>query len=204
MLAWATKDQMRLYKVAVQDRDEGRGATVQLDIDVDPEKGVSASLCASDGKKVIKRGIQAEHNDEPLHIGIPRNAIQAAEKIMSAHDRAYFHNDKIRIAVVEEDPHTQMETLQTKADIPFIVQTEMDFDVRTILEHAVEGNDVPERRVCVSLKDLQAALNQFKHGKHGIWLHLSLRGNNEILKISAFEKLPGEEIFAAVAPIPED
>lgn len=204
MLAYATKDQLSVFKLAVKDREEGRGAFVQLDIDYTPGVAAKASLSATDGKKAIRRDIMPAEGVEDYHANISRHAIQAAQKLMGKDCRAYFHTNKIRVARVGEDPKTYLETLETIADIPFTVQTELEFDVRNVLEHSVEDSEVAERRVCVPLKDLQAALNQFKHGNNAIWVHVTMRGNNEVLKISAFEQLDGEGIFAAVAPIQED
>ncbi len=209
-LAYASKDQMKVWKSALKPEKDGHDVAttkVQFIINaVDPKdktKGYTAHLIATDGYQAMKRQIEVEADaggEAPLKIGIPREAVEQAEKAMKKGDRAYFDDGKITVREITEEEATGFEDSRIKAIIPYTQQMDLLPDYEVAVEKAV-NSEQPGRVVTIDAGLLRKIADQMKSGDARVTVDLHLREGLDGFVLRSFEGIEGEEITAVIMPL---
>lgn len=206
MIAYATKDQMKVWKMArKEDKDEITPVPASF-IHFEIKDAIGSLSAANYG--VVKRNIKVEDGSLDIAIDIPRRSIEIAEKAMSTGDRAYFYKNSIKIANVAEDPNTGEETLDVRAEFPFVALSQTSLDLKDPRDPGalVAGEGIPDGTLTVDAKRLKEVLDQFKLGSNAVWIHIKadkLESGTQILRLSAFEHDEEIAIRSAVIALTE-
>lgn len=203
--AYASKDQMKLWKITdkpAKGESPSSRHTVYFQITEDDKRGMAAFLYASDGYTAIKRGVELEGGAEVTRISIPRQAIESAEKTMVKGDRAYFEPGRIVVSEVSINEWDE-EELKQKAVVPYVEQLELaapEWD--HLSKYSKEGTE--RRSIKVNVSILEAALKQFRHYNHGVYMNLSIGGPEDPILLDAFADVECQEIFGIAMPLRPD
>lgn len=204
--AYASKDQMKVWKITdkpAKGESIASRHTVYFEVVEDEKQSMSAFLYASDGYTAIKRGVELESDAEPMKLSIPRQAIESAEKTMVKGDRAYFESGRIVVYEVSINEWDE-EELKQKAVVPYVEQLELAApEWSGMFGHHLKDTLEP-RTVKVNVAVLEAALKQFKHNNHGVYMNLTVSGPEEPILLDAFADIECQEIFGIAMPIKPD
>lgn len=201
-LAIATKDALRVWKIAAKDNNRSAINHVHLDI-VGSKDGKRGYLVATDGYQLIKREIELWHHVDPQKVNLPRDAVMNAEKVMTNEHRAHIYDDQIVIVKVIPDEATQSEDFQRVAVVPFVQQTSLNFPDYQELINKYADSDLPERIVKLDSKLLRSIIDQFKDGSFTVWVEMRLKESDEGTEpiiLTANENLTNDSITAVVMP----
>lgn len=206
--AYASKDQMKIYKSAAKpDKDFPERSTNRIMFDCKKDTGLGvyiSRLTATDGYQLVRRNITSEAEAHEGKMAIPYEAMEAAEKTMKRGDLAYFDDNKITVRQVIEASDGS-ETTVIKAEIPFAEQIDLFADFESAVEKHANA-DLPERICTVNAKVLKKVVEQLKAGDASVFVKLHLRASDnglEPVMFSAFEGVEDEEITAVLMPIKE-
>ena len=200
--AYATKDQMKVWKSALKpekDGDQPPATKVQFVVTKD-DTGYRAHLIATDYHQCVKRAIELEDVTEVMKTSIPREAVEQAEKAMKAGDRAHFEDGKIVVKEILEEDEMFSDLERTKAIIPYAEQMDLLPDLDTALAN-VANTGQPDAIVTINSTLLKRVAEQLKDGDNAIYVDLHLRAGQKGLVFKAFNDVEGKEITAVIMPI---
>lgn len=198
--AYATKTHLKLWRCADKPQNfthEHWNTFVQFSVDTKDGGIIEASLSAGNGFVSVLKGIHAEPGAGKQAFRIPRAALEQAERVMGKKDLAYIEGSRIEVVSLRMDDHTGEEIEQTKAIVPFTIQTEFDFgDEKT--GAAVVSIEEPHvgSTALIDVKRLQAALAQFQDS--GAGRHMRIGVTHAGVTLSAGMSNEAEQIIATV------
>lgn len=204
--AYANKDQMRIWHSArstTKGIPDAPDTKVMFSLGV-TDKGMIATLTATDGYQMLQRNISVDDNyigvgKDSVQIAIPGGAIAVAEKTMKAKDRAYISDTAITVMSIIEDEHGDIVEVP-KATVPFIVQDDLFKSWEGLLERE-EKQGAVEHSVTLDARSLKIIADQLRSADAAVFVKLSWRGSDENVILSAFDDIEDEAIKAVVVPI---
>lgn len=207
-LAYANKDQMKIWKSAMKPLKDGapEPPTTKVMLHVHTsDTGMIATLTATNRYQLMQRHITVDDDyhegDGEVQIPIPSDAIAAAEKLMPKKGgRALFFEHKIEVHEVLLDVDTMDEDDRLIGTIPFLVQEEL-FKNWDDLLHREANSKLPEKVVTIDAAVLKPIVEQLKSGDARVFVTLRMRGEMESLLLTAFEEVEDEELRAVIMPV---